>query len=296
MILSAILLVLLIDRVLWDIDAYRRHDWYGQYLSRTLQTTFGAWLGAQTWGIALFLLPPLLLVWIVQDITSESWNRLLEWLLAVTVLLFSLGPRDLGRDVERYQESKLQEDTETIMGNAAVCCNMPAPGEEPVQSLFVARCVLVQAHSRLFAPLFWFSLLGPLGAVLYRTAWLTQQHLQHQEDCPSQATKTVRLMLALLEWIPARLTTVGYAVVGNFERVAQVWQDFHRMTPEQGQSDAERLLGAAGVASLESYPEEDSVAELDEIPPVVEDALAAVWRNLTLWLIVIGTTSLFIGI
>jgi hypothetical protein len=66
-------------------------------------------------------------------------------------------------------------------------------------------------------------------------------------------------------------------------------------------TEAEHLLAQTGLAALDTFPHDTDDLEDDEhgdifystlIPPVVEDALALVWRTLTLWVGIIGGGTL----
>lgn len=217
---------------------------------------------------------------------------MLELALSIAVLLFSLGPKELGREVEGYLESKAQGKTEQTREAAYSLCNPEAPDEEPLQSLIVARHVMIEANRRLFGPLLWFLLLGPAGAFLYRVNQLAGERIEFQEESPDQLQLMANKIQELLDWIPARLTAIGYAISGNFEKVAGVWKNFHRISQEQNENEAALLLSSAGTAALESYPSVDEIEYLVEVPPVVEDALALVWRTLFIWVIAVGLGSL----
>jgi membrane protein required for beta-lactamase induction len=106
-------------------------------------------------------------------------------------------------------------------------------------------------------------------------------------------------MRHIADWAPARVTAAGYAIAGNFDAVAHAWQTFDYV-PDTGPIDeAERLLAKTGLAALDTYPNEaealdGELAGIDAglLPPVVEDALALVWRSLAVWLAVLAAGGL----
>ena len=101
------------------------------------------------------------------------------------------------------------------------------------------------------------------------------------------------------DWAPARITAIGYAVAGNFDAVAHAWRSFDYGPSDGPLTEADQLLANTGLAALDTFPDDvEELAAGDEpmgdagIPPVVEDALALVWRCLALWVTVVGGGSL----
>lgn len=83
------------------------------------------------------------------------------------------------------------------------------------------EATLLRAHTGLFAPIFWFVLLGPTGAVLYRLAGLANQAWAKEDAQFSHLTKQA---FYWLDWIPAHVTAIGFAVVGDFEDAMYCWR------------------------------------------------------------------------
>lgn len=62
-----------------------------------------------------------------------------------------------------------------------------------------------------FVPTFWYLLLGPLGAVAYRLLELTRQQWGHSASHPAG------VLVHALEWIPARLVALSFALIGQYD-------------------------------------------------------------------------------
>jgi membrane protein required for beta-lactamase induction len=73
----------------------------------------------------------------------------------------------------------------------------------------------VEAHERSFGVLFWFILLGPIGAVFY---WFLVINLKN--EALGNAVTTLHTLAA---WVPARITGFIYALVGNFSTAFKNW-------------------------------------------------------------------------
>jgi membrane protein required for beta-lactamase induction len=286
MTLATILIVLLIDRLLWQGDALREHRWFDSYTDRLLNLATGQWLTRKEHGALWLLLPVLLLIALLQGLGGNTAGLV----IGVGVLLFTLGPRDLGRDVDAYLTARTRGDDDRSREQAATLAGDAVPETEPERAMAVARGVLQQSLPRLFAPLLWFVLIGPLGAVLYRLTDLTARRSSHHDKAPSQLGISAQRLLALLDWLPARLAVAAFAAAGSFNAVSRVWREHQGADGDQ--RDVDTLLTNAGRSALDSWPDQEEIDAGEEVP-VVEDALALVWRSLVVWLIALLVLTLF---
>jgi len=120
---------------------------------------------------------------------------------------------------------------------------------------------ILAAHRHVFGVLSSYAILaalggGPAGAVIYRMAqfakqaWCQRTHNPLYPHYPiSQALqeRTQRLWLQV-DWLPARLTALVFAVVGNFEEAIEGWRSQARRDPEDGNGIV--LAAAAGALNV----------------------------------------------
>lgn len=291
MLLLILLTTLCIDRLLWQADPYRQHAWFDGYARRLLGPGDGPGWSRNTFGALLVLLPLLLLLLLVEHLFGQGINGLAEFALGTAVLLFSLGPDDIGRQTEQFLAARERDDDEAgTLADGLV--NDTAPEDEPERSLAVAAMLPLTAMRRLFAPICWFVLLGPLGAALYRLNERLLTHLAAREAPPMALLRSSRHLQYLLDWLPARLTAASLALAGNFDAVAQGWKQYRS---EAEEDDNSGLLQALARAALVSWPAAGELEE-EEAPPVVEDALALVWRSLVVWVLFVAAITLIQGL
>lgn len=169
---------------------------------------------------------------------------------------------------------------------------------------------LADAYRQVFAVLFWFTVLpGPVGAVLYRSAARLAQEwapLVRGEDVapPARERETfgrpARRLLDALDWIPARLTAIAFAAVGDFEDAVASWRSQAAAWAREEGGRAMGIVLASGAGALgvvlggplprpAGAPEwrpELGIGEAVE-PEVLPSAVGLVWRALVLWLAVI---------
>lgn len=276
----AILLVLFVDRALWDGTPHRQHAWYDRYLDRVNNS---GWLDDRPWGGPALVLPPLLLLGWLQVSVLPALGGLFEFALAAGVLLLSIGPRDLGRDTDAYLDARAAGDQATTMELAEQMASDSPPGEDPDR--MVTQGIFTGACHRLVGPIFWFVLFGATGAAAYRLARLLSERLQSGPDPLSPLARSASALSHVLAWAPARITAAGYAVAGNFDAVAGAWKTCSGIEGEAECPNDDALLMATGEAALDQGSEHTGIT-------LIEDALALVWRNITLWVVFIGAVTL----
>lgn len=285
MTLAILLTVLLIDRLLWQGGPFRQHQWYDRYGEYLLGLATGRWLSRHRLGALGFLLPPLLVIVLLQWLGGPTAGLL----IGVVVLLFALGPDDLGRDTDAYIAARDHGEENQAQAQADKLIGVSAPDSEPARSLRVAERALVEANRRMFSPIFWFIILGPLGAALYRLATLTAERSASLQQAPAELADSACRLVNLLEWLPARLIAAAFAVSGNFDAVARAWREHPHS--EEASSDSNGLLKSTGRAALASWPDEEEIAA-GELPPVIEDTMALIWRTLIVWLLALAAWTL----
>lgn len=301
MTLIALLIGLIIERLATQIFHWRRMRW----LDRIIDSGFSMSARFPGWPalipiivLAIILVLPVAAVTIVLRDTLFGFPHLV---LAVVVLFFSLGPNDIGEDVNEYC-SALQDGDEERVGQTAKALVEDAVPDDPLERFrCVEEAVCIQANNRLFAVIFWFVLLGPLGplgAWAYRVIDLVRRRAVFQSGRDDADTATIeRLRDAAvtlhgwLAWIPARLTAIGYAVAGHFDAALAAWRSGGEPAGTASE-DSERLLARVGVAAiaLEAGDDEDLTAR------GVRGATAAkrlVFRLLLIWAVIISAMTLY---
>jgi adenosylcobinamide-phosphate synthase len=182
-------------------------------------------------------------------------------------------------------------------------------GSADVARLAIERG-LVDAYRQVFAVLFWFVVLpGPAGAMLYRAVAMLAEEWKGPEPGiePSPLVQSrgefghpARRLLALLDWIPVRLTALSFAVVGDFEDAVACWRtQADRWSAQDGGMAIGILLAAGGGAlgvqlggmlpTISGDPDLRPDLGLGEPvePDVLPSAVGLVWRAVVLWLLLI---------
>ena len=267
------------------VASLRRFHWWARWLDwiGTHAGEGGFWQGRS--GLWLALLPPVLLVLLLQVLLHDRLWGLLGLLFGVVVLVCAWGPRDLDIDVEAALDTSDPESRGARLAQLA-----PEPGVAMTEDSLLPGSLMRSALRRWFAPLFWFLLLGPVGAALYRLA--ERAALVEAARLPEENAAGARVLLQWLEWPVAQLMALALALAGNFDLVFRAWRSAggDRWQVQSG------FLEAAGRAAVRGELAEEAEDYLREGEPVpfagdlveLRDAMSLVWRMLLVWLAVLA--------
>lgn len=218
---------------------------------------------------------------------------------AVVVLFFSFGPRDLAEEVEEHCSALRLQDPERIRATAKALTEEDPALDAEERSRAVEQAICVQGNNRLFAVIFWFVLLGPLGAWTYRVTDLIRRRAVFKSAREESGREPASLVVGAAEdlhgwlaWIPARLTAIGYALAGSFDGALTAWRTPGPRAAEELHARSENLLARVGVGAIALPPVTDeSVTERS-----IRAAAAAkrlVLRSLLIWATAVAAMTLY---
>lgn len=277
------------------LSYYRPHtklDWLQQVFApyaRVLERNFNGGKnrhGVLAWLLAVFV-PVLLLgvgYWVVHEI-SPFLGVLCGIVILYATLRFSQFGKRAEHIVAALKTGHLDEARQLVSGWESTDASDYSANELAKVSI---ETMLRRAHQGLFAPIFWFVILGPAGALLYRLAHLAKSEW-HTADA-NLFNHFARKAFELLDWLPARVTAGSFAVVGDFEDAVYCWRT-------QAESWPDKVLGivlASGAGALgvkigeplthqgvvEYRPEIGMGDEADA--DYLQSAIGLVWRVLVL--------------
>ena len=236
-------------------------------------------------GLALLLVVPLGLLFLLYHWLGGFWYGWLGWLLALGVLFYSLGPRDLDKDVERCQnttENAAEDGTDGAMADGAklrLIAGHPGAGDYPTSVV-----VLGAAMQRWFAVIFWFLILGPVGALAYRILQQLTMREDLGEHLSDAQADTVSYMNFLMDFPVAWLLAITMPLVAHFDTALGALRDYLKENGTGWIKLKRDVLFAVSRAAI------SDALKLREKPQDFESAEALdcgrilAWRLLFLWL------------
>lgn len=184
---------------------------------------------------------------VVLVLVAAAWLPALLWfLLALIILLYSLGRGEFAPDVRAYALACGDNAWPAATAKAhlqGVKLDSITTGDWAELNKKMLEAAAYQGFERLFAVLFWFLVFGPAGALLYRLLFL---HHRDAEVGAEQKRLSARLLWAL-EWPAVRVLGLSFAITGNFVGCFNRWQ--RQLLAENASAEVlrETVLGALSV-------------------------------------------------
>jgi adenosylcobinamide-phosphate synthase len=241
-----------------------------------------------------------------QHLLHGSAVPLLGLLWDVVILYFTLGFRHFSHYYTDIQMALANNDLARARELLTHWKRQSVPEFSAVElgltdvSRIAIEEALLASHRHVFGVFFWFIVLpGPSGAVLYRIAdYLARAWNYPAVPSDERFGDFARKAFAVIDWIPVRLTAIGFAIVGNFEDAYYGWseQAARWSDPVRGillSSGAGALGVRLGDAhSLNSVDparaaEYESLPGVEASPAAMQSAVGLVWRSMVLWLLLL---------
>lgn len=256
----------------------RRWHWFARYQQ---------WLGGRMGSgssyllLAMCVLPPVLMVGLVGRLLSGWWYGAFELLFGVLVLLYCLGTENVWAQSYACMSDLHKDDPKIAIDHVNTAFGTGVPENSQAFHQAFVRSIFLAAYQRVFAVMFWFVLLGPMGAVLYRMVALCSA--ESSLGLTSVATQVERI----LTWVPVRILTVFFALGGHFTEVFAQW----KLNALKGLASSDTLLTECGVAALAITK---NGLQLPEDGSAEKAALALVDRAFIIGLVILAFVVLMV--
>lgn len=273
----AILCSIFIELGLKALESWRRFDWFDQLTDWILLQMKNTRVPEGPVTLIAVLAPVVILAWILAALLSGVWI-LFAFAFSVFVLSMSLGPHDPLRLTQEYLAALENNDLEAARINAELMLGNE-PGDNQVSTAQdVKEKLFIKLVTNILGVFFWFIILGPVGAVLFRANCLLKNRY---EGVQNRFADSINDLHRILIWIPARLAVIGFAVTGSFVHTLDSLNHFSDLW----KMDSEKLLIECGLGALSSGVQvEENQPDLISI----QMALALSKRTVIAWLTVLG--------
>ena len=274
-----------------------------------------------TWIFAVILpaLVTLLVHWLLWRV-----NVLLAFAWSVAVLYITLGFRQFSHYFTDIRDA-LDDGDEAAARALLAQWRQIDTGELPRSEIVrhVIEHSVLAAHRHVFGVLSWFSVLaalgfGPAGAVLYRMSEFVERYWTYKGKNPGEGASPALQKIAARAWgvidfVPSRVTSLGFAVVGSFEDAIDAWRNYTQRFPADAalattsRNDGLILAATSGAVNvrLGSEPLKTVLAadaqDLTMAVPTtgrepevahLRSVVGLVWRSVVLWMVLLALLTL----
>ena len=222
--------------------------------------------GWVAWSVAVALpsVAVLLIHW-----SLWALNPLLAFAWSVVILYVTLGFRQFSHyftDIRDALDDGDEEAARELLAQWQQVDASELPRSEIVRH--VIEYSVLAAHRHVFGVLGWFSVLaalglGPAGAVLYRMSEFVARYWRYKsksgqagEGASPALQAAASTAWGVIDFVPARVTSLGFAVVGSFEDAIDAWRNYTQRfasdvsTQLQTRNDSIILAATSGAVNV----------------------------------------------
>jgi adenosylcobinamide-phosphate synthase len=263
-------------------------------------------------------------------INSLLWkvNPLLAFLWSVTILYATLGFRQFSHHFTNIRDALDDGDEDSareLLAKWRQVDSSELPRSEIVRH--VIEYSVLAAHRHVFGVLGWFSLFaalgfGPTGAVFYRMAEFVSRYWVYRSKQPGDGASPALQRAAsrawgVIDYVPARITSLGFAVVGSFEDAIDAWRTYIQQSRPGNtvqHNDGVILAATSGAVNVQlggmvlktrsassagleavGIDETPATSSLSGRQPEIahlRSIVGLVWRSVVLWMVLLALLSL----
>jgi adenosylcobinamide-phosphate synthase len=289
--LFAILLAVALDRFVPDRHGFKPFAWYRDWAESIEQRFNGGSRMHGVGAVLLALIPILIGVWLVRYLLGEV-HDVLKLLVDALILYICLDIYRLGNNARAVADALDAGDVREAEVQFKELTGKSVPDlTEAGISHATVEAVLKQGSSLVISPLFWFVVLGPIGALAQRLASILDRLWGHRYERFVEFGWAAARLDDLLQWIPARITALSYAIMGSFEdalhcwrRRMGIWSDINSGPLLASGFGAMHMQNCEAMGDFDEYDER--IIGLSVVPNSghIRSVIALVWRVLLFWL------------
>ncbi|GAA5168888.1 CobD/CbiB family protein [Viridibacterium curvum] len=197
----------------------------------------------------LMVLPPVLLSALLSFVLYHAVHPLAAFVFNIAVLYYTMGFRHVSHFFTRVHAALREGDltaARSLIGEWRGQLHDQSSTQEITRLALEGG--IVGAHRQVFAIVVLFVLLpGPSGAVLYRMAHFYRQQWGQSKALGMEGFgRFANRAFSIIDWLPARVTAISFAIVGDFEDAVYCW----RMQSASWTDPDDGVLLASGAGAL----------------------------------------------
>lgn len=230
--------------------------------------------------LAILILPIVIVTFLVSCFLYSFLFGLFGFLFSLAILFYTLGDGNFEEQLTDYFAACERDDLPAAKQHAAAFIDHVEVNDFPSLNRSVTCALLRKSLTQYFSIVFWFVLLGPVGAVLYYSVAVLMQLSRDSSGPFSRFSIQTMQVQGVLDWVPVRLLGLSYALVGHFGAgFSHGWTNILA-----GIDRCQEFIVSIGFASLEVDAEDSSKSNTQENYAT----LAMIHRALVVWVVIIA--------
>jgi adenosylcobinamide-phosphate synthase len=221
----SLILAVLLDHWLGEPQKYHPLVFFGNLANR-IEKKMRNPLQSSLWqrimgllALSIMTLPIVLLIYSLQ-----GWP-VFDMIIAPVILYFCIAANSLKQHALSIFIALEKRDLTSARNSVGMIVSRQTDKmtEDDVRKAAI-ESVLENGADAIFAPIFWFIVAGPAGAILYRLSNTLDAMWGYKNQKFLYFGWTTARFDDVLNWIPARLTALSYALLGHTQRALYCWK------------------------------------------------------------------------
>ncbi len=240
----------------------------------------------------LLVLPPTCGLWLLIEWLPLHYRLALDCL----IVYFTIGWKSMQQHaLEVYRLLHTATIAEARESVQKIVSRETGGLDESEIAKGAVEAIVENGSDCVLSPIFWYLLLGAPGALMFRLANTLDAMWGVKTDRYIDFGRSAAKMDDWLNWIPARLTAVGYAICGQFFNAVYCMKN--QKAESEGPNAGLVMAAGGGALGIELGGEVIYHGELDQRPILgrgrevepqdIVRSINLVWRTLALWILVI---------
>jgi len=221
----SLILAVLLDQWLGEPKKYHPLVFFGHLanlIEKKMRQSQHAVLRQKTMGLFALLILLLPFSWFIYYI--NQWP-LINIFLAPVVLYICIAPHSLNQHALSVFHALNNNNLRLAQNRVAMIVSRQTNKMNTAEiRKATIESVLENGADAVFAPIFWFIVAGPAGAVIYRLSNTLDAMWGYKNQRFLHFGWAAARLDDVLNWIPARLTALSYAVLGQTSKALLCWK------------------------------------------------------------------------
>jgi len=249
-------------------------------------------------SLVICVLPVILIIGFLQYEIFE--DGLAATVFSAVCLYISIGWQSLFEHTTAVMTPLAKGNTKKAQQNLAMIVSRDTEqlDEQQITSATI-ETLLENGNDAIFGALFWFIILGPVGAILYRLVNTLDAMWGYKNERFLSFGWAAARLDDVLNWVPARFCAFSYALAGNYRTAIRCWrtQAPQWKSPNAGPVMASGagalLITIGGDAVYHGESEQKPTLGAGDTPTYkdIKEAQSLINRALLIWLVTIFVTT-----
>jgi len=231
-------MALLLDHFLGEPKRFHPLIGFGHYAGQ-IEARLNSSADSEQKKLLLGILATVLVVlpfFLLAQLLKEVQTSIVVFIFEAVILYFAIGMRSLNQHAKDIYQALQQNDLPSAKQRVSLIVSRDTESMETSDiSRATIESILENGSDAVYAPIFWYLLAGIPGVIVYRAINTLDAMWGYKTERFKSFGFAAARIDDILNYIPARLTALSYALMGHWQEAIFCWknqaQQWHGINP-----------------------------------------------------------------